>query len=277
MDADNGYESVLSARARVHRRQRDVRKRREQLAKQKLQFSSEPILRSLKGAARKQLVKERAPTLWILAADIDFRRSHCSGHLKASLLGLPAELRQEIPPLSFEVEEMVSYQPSRSHEKPRCFRAKKASVVSRKLDRQQRIMDKLNSRVSELCQVDRIISGDLCIAGRHWQRAIESLSDRTIDLAALEFPDFAKPVFTVIYESKRKKSKVIKGDDRPLKSKRLGKCWYCTERHDRSGCTRATEDPQKWLRDTKAVAGWRLRAHTKPSFQFQVKKIVFND
>jgi len=92
MNTDTGYESVLSARARKHRRQRKVQKQREELAKQKLQISSGPILRSLKGIAQKQLAKECAPTLWILPADVDFRRSRCSDNPKASLLGLRAEL-----------------------------------------------------------------------------------------------------------------------------------------------------------------------------------------
>ena len=259
MNTNNGYESLLSARAARHRRKRDVRKRREELAKQKLQISSGPILRSLKGAARKQLIKERAPTLWILPADINFRRSHCSDYPKASLLGLPAELRQNILLLSFDVRVIVSeemyYQPRRYRDKPRDFRAKKMRTVSKKLSNNphQRTMDRLNDKVAELCQLHRIVSDDMRYIGRYWQRVIESITDKKIYVDALKFPDFAKPVPIPMYESKRKRGRFVKGDDRPLKGKRSGKCWYCTERHDTSGCTRANENPQKWFQDTKPV------------------------
>jgi hypothetical protein len=112
-------------------------------------------------------------------------------------------------------------------------------------------MDKLNERVIELCQVGSVISDHMRYVGRQWQQAIETLTQKKINVDALKITDTTNPVPTPIYESQRKKSIAIKGDYRPLKGKRPGKCWYCTERHGRSGCTRATDDAQKWLQDAK--------------------------
>lgn len=51
------------------------------------------------------------------------------------------------------------------------YRSKKLST-----DSQQRIMDKLNERVVELCQVGSVISDHMRYVGRQWQRAIETLT-----------------------------------------------------------------------------------------------------
>lgn len=109
MNTDNAYESVLNAEARRNRYNRDIRKRREALARRKLQISSGPILRSLKTAVRKALAKERASSLWILPADIDFHTMHQSHYAQASLLGLPAELRQKILLLSFDIRDIIPH------------------------------------------------------------------------------------------------------------------------------------------------------------------------
>lgn len=274
-----GYNSALKARAGRHRHQCLLRKRRQALAKQKLYISSGPILRTLKPAVRKKLARERAASLWTLPSDADFRRVHRGDYPKHSLLRLPAELRQKIFLLSFDVRQMAQRKFEMSGEKPREKpRARKPRTVFERPPPglEQIILEGINDRVAEPCQVASIASDDIRYVSQQWQNAIRALMHKKIDVDALKLPEFTL-YLTSMFSGQREKNIVIRGDDRPLKGRRPGKCWYCTERHvpGKSDCSRATGDPQRWLQGTRPVGGWRSRAQAKTSFQ--VKKVVFSD
>lgn len=52
------------------------------------------------------------------------------------------------------------------------------------------MMDRLNDRIAELCQVASIINEDMRYVGRQWQHAIEHLTQKEINIDALQFPEF---------------------------------------------------------------------------------------
>lgn len=218
-----GYNSALKARAGKHRHERLLRKRRQALAKQMLYISSGPILRALKPAVRKQLAKERAPSLWTLPSDPDFCRVHRGDYPRHSLLGLPAELRQKIFFLSFDVRQILQQNVGLLGDKPRDFRVEKLHLGPERppTGLEQTIIDKLNDRINELCQVVSIVSNDIRYVGRQWQHAIDAFTHKKIDVEAFTFPEFTTHP-TPMFSRQRQKSVVIQGDDPPLKGRNQG-------------------------------------------------------
>jgi hypothetical protein len=85
---------------------REPRKRRKALEKQKLCIASQVPTRTLKPSARKEIARKRAPRLYIYPGDKDpATRSRCDSP-RASLLGLPMELRQQILQEAFDTKEL---------------------------------------------------------------------------------------------------------------------------------------------------------------------------
>lgn len=241
-------------------------------------------MRSLKGAARRKLAKDRAPTLWILLADVDFRRSHCSDCPKANLRGLPAELRYDILLLSFSVQMLVLketyYQSRRYRDKPRDFRAKRKCVRYRSSAQTTLTSECCTGQTTESPSYASLIVSSattcrtLVDSGKEPSSPLQTRSSiPTLSKTSSPSPSLS-PRMRVSEERVRS---FMKGEKRPLKGKRPAKCWYCTEQHDTSRCTRAIEDPQKWFQDTKQVRGWRHRAQAKMPFRFQAKWIVSSD
>jgi hypothetical protein len=77
---------------------------------------------------------------------------------------------------------------------------------------------------------------------------------------------------------KRKKGEAINVEPRESKKmKKPSKCWYCTERHFGNDpvCPIARSDPEKWVRFTKKVGGWRGKVQGQPTFK--AKHVVFDD
>lgn len=232
---------------------------------------------------RKQVEKERAPSLWILPQDARVAVKNASSFPRASLLGLPLEIRQKILLTSYDVGEMAKHEYKLADTKSRRFSTyrKTFTEIFGRLERPltplgSAIIDKVSDRITNLCCVSVAVRNDMRWVSKQWQSDIEAFLHKKIDENVLSFPEFVTtqgPLFT----GRRQKSVVVKGDDRPLGGTRPGKCWYCTERHtpEQSGCPRANEDPEQWLRDTREVGGWRNKAQVKNSFQGT--KVVFSD
>src|SRR5690242_138972 len=102
------------------------RRKRLAVSKEKLYISFQPSLRTLRRAPRRKLERERAPSLWILSKDADFHFAEQErSYPRASLLGLPVELRQNIlnishdnqPPTRNILEHLSEGPHSRKHRK----------------------------------------------------------------------------------------------------------------------------------------------------------------
>ena len=274
------YLDAITSKTAKRRHQRKLQKRRQALAETKLSISSQLVLRTLKPSVRRQLAKERIPSLWILPDDINFRSTQREGpYPSASLLDSPAELRQYILVMSYDVRQMAQCRFELFGEKPRKKpRAGKLQAASERplTGLEYSITKRINSRAAELCLVSRVVSEDMRYVGKHWQHAIEAFMHEKIDVDTLRVPDFTiRP--DPHYSGPRQRSVVIKGDDRSLKGRRPGKCWYCTERHvpGQLGCPKSIEDPQRWLRETRALGGWRSRTQMNDSFK--VTKVVSSE
>jgi hypothetical protein len=87
---------------------------------------------------------------------------HCNNYPKASLLGLSAELRQNVLLLSFDIREILHHRARLPAEKLRRFRVKKIRPISERLptSHEQIIMERLNNRISVLHQVTSTIRDD---------------------------------------------------------------------------------------------------------------------
>ena len=230
---------------------RRARKLRVKLEKQRLSINNRPALRTLKPAVRKRLAKERAPGLWILPP---MNTKEGGPYAHASLLGLPAELRQTILLLSYDVNAMVVHT---------------LQSTERGEGDSHNVATALRERITQLCQVSPVLRDDMQYVGRVWQQQIESSEVKIKEVKALI------PLPQGLAHSPHGQSgAVMKGREKSLHKNRSAKCWYCNERHARTGagCPRATENPQGWLEDTRAIGGWRS---TKDSFTGT--KIVFSD
>ncbi|KAH6644351.1 hypothetical protein C7974DRAFT_18905 [Boeremia exigua] len=256
------------------RYQKKLRQRPHALANKKFSIFSQPSLRSLKPSPRKKLENERAPSLWILPRDIDFRSTeHGVVHPSASFLGLPAELRQCILLLSYQFQPVPE---TKFGPRDKKLHMRKRHTESRRLltDQEYFNMCGVNDRIAELCRVCRVVCEDMQYVGKQWRSAAESSILKKIDVDAFESPGYTLvqgPVYSV------KKAVVIQGNDRHLRGRRPGKCWYCTERHvaGQPRCPMATTDSQRWMQETRAIGGWRSRVHT--SGLFQGTRVVFGD
>ena len=240
--------SSRSAKRKAQRRAQ--RTLRAMLEEQKLSINNRPALRTLKPSVRKRLEKERAPRLWILPKNTTIHTKQGGSYAHASLLGLPTELRQTILLLSYDVNAMVVHT-LQSTQRGECDR--------------KNVTKALRGRITELSQVSHVLRIDMQYVGRAWQQQIEDLQSSDVQVRKAKA---LIPLPQGLYLPHIRSGAVVKGREKYSHKKRSAKCWYCNERHARTvtGCPRATENPQGWLGDTRAIGGWRSRERTKNSF-----------
>jgi hypothetical protein len=243
-----------SAKRRVQRRLQ------VELENQKLFINNRPVLRTLKPSARKRLVKECAPRLWILPENHIINTKQGGPYPHASLLGLPAELRQTILLLSHDINAMV---------------VRTLHGIAREEREGGNVPKALREQITQLCQVSRVLRTDMQYVGMAWRQQTENLlsSNITISRAKALIP----LPHGLTYVPHRRSGEAVKGGEKRSHKKRSAKCWYCNERHTRdgTGCPRATKNPRGWMEDTRAVGGWRGKKQTKDSFTGT--KIVFSE
>jgi hypothetical protein len=266
-------------------RTREARKRRKAIVKQKLYISSQVPTRTLKPSARKQLARERAPSLYIYPSDKKPFAYPGREYPQASLLGLPAELRQLILYKAFdmgELENMVKQQKKLNRQltvpEVRANKELKESqekVLNTNLTPTQRdFVTILGRRIRELRSLSPRSYQDMEYVKKLWQRRLENY-------IKLQFSgDIGAPTFAFPVADDRMlgtKGRVEKGEYPSKLGRRLHRCWYCTERHLGCDpiCPMEREDPERWHGLTKKVGGWRARM--KPRTIFKGTRIVFGD
>ncbi len=264
-----------NASSSERRYRRKLQRRRRALAGSKLIISNQPILRTLKPSARKQLGKTRAPKLWILPTDINFRSTTChKQYPRASILALPPELRQHILFISYDFRRVEGATLQLPRKKP----SQKPSMAAQGnlTDDEYHIISMVNHRITQLCKVSKVMSEDMQYVGGRWQHAVLASIHERFRTSSLEFSAF-NIQSSSYYGGNQRRGLVIQGDNRSLTGRRPGKCWYCTERHmsGRAACPRATADPQAWLQETRAIGSWRCRKG--PEGTLKATKVIFSD
>jgi hypothetical protein len=253
------YVQSRISRSAERRAQRRARHRAQRKLRE-LSINNLTVLRTLKPSVRKRLAKERAPGLWILPKNTTSNIKQGGPYAHPSLLGLPAELRQKILLLSYDVNVMAVHA-LQSTERGECDR--------------KNVTKTLRERITQLCQVSPVLRTDMQYVGRAWQQKIEDFESSDVKInkvkALMPLPQ------GLTYSPHRQSGVVVKDREKSLHKNRSAKCWYCNERHARTGtgCPKATQNPQGWLEDTRAISGWRSRKQTKNSFTGS--KTVFND
>ncbi|KAF1849132.1 uncharacterized protein K460DRAFT_85628 [Cucurbitaria berberidis CBS 394.84] len=283
---------------------RDAQKRRRDLAKStRLRIWSQPPLRTLKTSARKGIARERALKLQILPwlRDPAWRLEGCAYPGRATLLGLPPELRQRIlyetcsvPNLRDELEaehrrrkESVENYASIGKGAGMDFKQTSAQEL-RKLALSRcegGLVALLGQKIGVLCCVAPQIRLDMQYVMRLWQRDLEEYMEQNhINkstsrlLTAAEGDAWMFGSGIEAPKRKRKRRGEIEGEGYkvPGKRPRAFKCWYCMERHLDGDpvCPWKKRDPAMWQAMTKKVGGRRGLAQQTSSTG---TKVVFDD
>lgn len=271
-------------------------KKRRVITKERLRINVPVQLRTLKRSARKQLDKERAPSLWVLPWHESNQLGVGRVYPLASLLGLPSELRHKILYRSYRVEELKAEAKATYAKKPGRAKRAMASGGQQRLDcellakfnlttREGELVATLSTKVGILCRTSPLIRQDMEYICKWWQEDLEELLGR--DLAFhLHRPKFPKvpeemewlhtPSIAVALRAEGE-GNVIKGKQRGGKRKRPQKCWYCTERHYGIDpvCPMVREDPNKWKEMTRKLGGRRGGKAAKTTAES--RKIIFDD
>jgi hypothetical protein len=279
------------------KRPRADKKRREP-ASGRLRINVSNALRTLKRSARTQLDRERGPSLWIMPWNGSKQPEVAGGRTfpRASLLGLPPELRQEILYQSCQVKELKA--DARTHYTKTPCRVKRtmASRGQNRPDsdllakfnlntREGELVAMLSKKVGTLCRTSPLIRQDMEYVCKRWQFELEKLLNRDLPfrLYKSKLPKILEgmqwlhtPSVTAALRARHEEN-VINGKDRRGSTKRPQKCWYCTERHYGIDpvCPMARQSPENWRQMTKVVGGRRGRKAAKHTPT--ARKIVFDD
>jgi hypothetical protein len=279
-------------------RTRKAEARRREQEKTKLRIGHYE-LRTLKRSARKQVERERATQVQIIPWN-DLPHSTGRGYPRASLLGLPTELRQNILYLSYSMEDLERDTQAvhlTREERNLIWAGTTQSIplgrmrapMRKKFDlspHEGELLTVLNRRTGALSLVSPRVHKELKYVRDRWKSDLDMYLERETKIR-LETPDlpvvargsewlFAPNI--ALPQPKALKGQVIETEEKVLKRKvRPSKCWYGTERHLDSDpmCPMARSDPKKWKKMTRKVGGWRGRVHVESTVK--AKKVVFDD
>jgi hypothetical protein len=260
-----------------------------------------PELRTLTRAARGQMKRERAPELWIFPSTkfMFSEEEKAAAHPRASLLGLPKELRQRILVESCSVQDLKGEAfafPLADKKQVKNLEAgsklpldllgSKLPTLLAKVSanpREEELLAALCKKACNFSCISAVIRQDMPYVANQWLKSLSEHLDQErqaqaqkSELYAANLPATAGPVRTnrggdtII---KHKKSK-------PYKKFRPMQCWDCGKRHHGIDpiCPMARADPEKWKQMTKKVVGKRNKAAAKVTKSRAVNtKIVFDD
>ena len=282
-------------------RTREAIKRRRVLPNGLMHIPS-PSLRTLKPSARKELEQERTLQLQISPWVRDPAwRLETRVYPPATLLGLPAELRQQV---LYEICNISSleadYRKLGYSVEARSFTRKRNTIFS-----QPTVMPKLRAsgwgryaqglikvlcrQIGTLCCVAPLVRLDMGYVSKRWENELEQYMERRLgimrDKPVPELPAAAEGCerlfddTTNAWTLKQRHGKeiVVKSRKVPGKRLRAHRCWYCMERHLEADpiCPPARRNEAKWQNITRKVGGRRGSAESEPTFKG--KKVVFND
>jgi hypothetical protein len=281
----NSFNEIISTRK--NSRTRAARKRRDNLQKQTFRIYDVLEPRKLRKSARKQIDRERAPGLWIFPWVMTPSGKFERAYPRASLLGLPVELRQRILYEAFDSNELgkggvrqwrlrqgLSVTAKAAKNKLRQEQEKALNKTLTPL--QSHFITMVGQRFIELRCVSQLIRLDMDYVRKVWQRElVEQLKLRASKDSLVGDERILTNDLTAL--NKGWKGAVIKAKKHGRFGKRPSKCWRCNERHEDGDpvCPMAREDPKQWHRLTTKVGG--RRGGVQPRSIFQGKKVVFGD
>ncbi|KAL6710511.1 hypothetical protein ACN47E_008559 [Coniothyrium glycines] len=262
--------------------------------------------RTLKRSARTQLERERA-AMWIAPwiANSQWRLEH-NNYPRASFLGLPTELRQEILYMSGSVEDleenlkdsrqkldMNDEQLWRMNWSRLTTRTKISPKTSARLQlkpEEGNLLTLLGQQAAELSRISPTTRQDMEIVAKRWKRDLAQHVHRTSKLRPKDklpevatddlwcLSDEVKELVKLLTKKERKGETVMAQSHRvPGVRYRPRKCWYCTQRHFEGDpvCPLQRRDPAAWEKLTKKVGGRKARMHARSSMLG--RKVVFGD
>jgi hypothetical protein len=276
-----------------------ARQQRVQLRKSSICIEKPFGVRTFKRSARKQIERERAPSLWIFPGDGKKNLAVIRVNPPASFLGLPTELRQKILRMSYDVEELEQDLAAlRSEDKKEAKRLDWAKAMSPNLISQMgkamlakfglrshegELVALLSRKISNFSSISLLIHRDMSYVAKQWQydlnKHLEHEHFRFQQPKARVVPARFEWLFAPNVRPLAplgKKSQVVKLKGHQSKKKiRPQKCWYCTERHfgDDPVCPMARHDPGKWRQLTAEVSGKRGKGCAEPKFHGE--RVVF--
>ncbi|KAJ4290234.1 hypothetical protein N0V90_010449 [Kalmusia sp. IMI 367209] len=209
-------------------------------ARARARISSEPpFRRTLRLSARSQLRKEKLAAYihpWV--RDLAFRLQP-TAYPRASLLGLPKEIRQQI--LLLSMPEMLGRKQSEYCQPffscPRAARSAKGKW--------------LGKRIGELCVVSPVVRVDMAYVGGLWMKELLGDTKREGQGKVKKEGKVASG-----WVERGRKGRVIEVQTKKkmYREMRAQKCWYCEERHPIGdpACPLERREPAKWYFTTKA-------------------------
>lgn len=250
--------------------------------------------RTLKRSARRQLERERAPSLWIMPW-VDLKQhGSMSGrvHPKASLLGLPSELRQQILYKSYSLKELKD-DARKYYRKP--IKSRKVMIPARMdtdmlnkfglSSKEGDLIPIISRRVGIHCRTSPLIRQDMDYVCKRLQVDLEKLFDRELPFRLdkpkvpriLEGMEWLRTPSIAAAPHLHEQQNVINGKKRKAKKNRPRKCWHCLGRHYGIDpvCPMAREDPRKWRQMTRKLGGRRGGQAVKSITES--RKIIFDD
>jgi uncharacterized OB-fold protein len=283
--------------------QRRRQKTRRWEDKQQLKIPKQmlPELRTLTRAARKQMKRERAPKLWIFPSNkfVSSEKEKAAAHPRASLLGLPKELRQRILVESCSVQDLKSEafafpwadkkqvkNLEAGSKLPLDLLGSKLPTLLAKVSanpQEEELLATLCKKAGNFSCISAVIRQDMPYVANQWLKSLDEHLDKerqtqaqASELYAAALPAAAGPVRRNQGGGQIMKHKKSK----PYKKFRPMQCWDCGKRHHGIDpiCPMARADPEKWKQMTKKVVGKRNKAATKYTESRAVNtKIVFDD
>ncbi|KAF2854002.1 hypothetical protein T440DRAFT_444062 [Plenodomus tracheiphilus IPT5] len=270
------------------------RRRQERIEKLgRMHIATQLPVRTLKRSGRKQLQRERAPHLWIYPGLENPAYAATMIHPRASLLGLPIELRQRILHKTLEMEELevaAAQETATEEEKQneliaiRTLREDWLTSVAF-TTREIKLLKAFSRHTVLLCSISPSVRKDM-----RWVRGrlrldlishMDSKRKRRTDVPHLPTVAaghaFLAQRSLHTYAIPTKKGKTIQGRIKrgSEKKSRPPKCWACMERHTTGDpkCPMERREPERWLAITKRVGGRRVEKQES----LMGTKVVFDD
>jgi hypothetical protein len=280
-------------------RTRKAQARRREQEKASLRIGHNE-LRTLKRSARKHIERERATHLQIFPWN-DLPHSNGRLYPRASLLGLPTELRQNILYLSYSMEDLErdtrAVHLTKREERNMLWASTARSIplgrmcasTRKKFDlspQEGELITVLSRRIGALSLVSPLIYEEAKYVCGRWKSDLDMHLERetSIQLETPRLPP-VNEAFGWLYapnvavpRPKATTGQVVGMKEKvPKKKVRPSKCWYCTERHPSNDpvCPMARSNPKKWQKMTRKVGGWRGRVQVQ--LTVKAKKMVFDD
>jgi hypothetical protein len=240
-------------------------------------------------------MKEKDRRLWIMPwVSIDAgRRGEGRIYPQASSLGLPTEIGEQIlyesysiAELNQDVKELKQNKKERvawAGDLPKLDKHKLHQMCVNRFEGE--LVTTLSRRIGIIRQLSPLVNAEMEYVSKKWQPDLEGFLKRELRLR-LHAPKL--PIAADGYEwllmpdvgdSTTKEGQVVKAKGKKVKKRVRGqKCWHCNERHYSRDPVypMARRDPEKWMRMTKKVGGWRA-AERGAKLTFTGKKVVFEN